>query len=83
LADGEELQAVEDSGAIVDDTADRRVEYVPIGSCKLTSSRAGRMSPGGGISTCSLARNTSVPNTRRIGWAKLDAVYCVAMLGSG
>ena len=32
---------------------------------------------------CSRAWNTTVPNTRRIGWAKLSAVYCVAGLGSG
>ena len=35
------------------------------------------------MSTCSRARKTSVPNTRRIGWAKLPAVYCVAGLGIG
>ena len=33
--------------------------------------------------TSSLARNTTVPNTRRIGCEKLPAVYCVAGLGSG
>jgi hypothetical protein len=31
----------------------------------------------------SRARNTMVPNTRRIGWAKLIAEYCVAGLASG
>ena len=36
-----------------------------------------RVSPGGGMSTSSRARNTSVPNTRRIGCAKLPAVYWV------
>ena len=35
------------------------------------------MAPGAGISTCSLARNKSGPNTRRIGWEKLPAVYCI------
>ena len=35
------------------------------------------------MSTSSRARNTTVPNTRRIGWAKLPAVYWVAGLGSG
>ena len=45
--------------------------------------RAGSRLPGGGISTVSVARKTSVPNTRRIGCAKLPAVYCVAGLASG
>ena len=40
--------------------------------------RAGAMSPGGGIVTVSRARNTRVPNTRRIGWAKLAPEYCAA-----
>ena len=31
----------------------------------------------------SRAPKTTVPNTRRIGWAKLPAVYCVRGLGSG
>src|SRR5436309_1911834 len=35
------------------------------------------------MSTDSDARNTTAPNTRRIGWAKLSAVYCVAGLASG
>ena len=35
------------------------------------------------MSTSSRARNASVPNTRRIGWAKLPAVYWVRGLGSG
>src|SRR6476620_11895882 len=35
------------------------------------------------MSTRSDARNTTAPHTRRIGWAKLSAVYCVAGLGSG
>ena len=39
------------------------------------SIRAGAVSPGSGIVTVSCARNTTVPNTRRIGWAKLPAVY--------
>ena len=47
------------------------------------SKRAARIEPGGGISTESCARNTTVPNTRRIGWAKDEAVYCVAGLKSG
>ena len=33
---------------------------------------------GGGISPISRARKTRLPNTRRIGCAKLPAVYCVA-----
>ena len=41
----------------------------------LCSMLAARMSPGGGMSTASRARNTTVPNTRRIGWAKLAAEY--------
>jgi hypothetical protein len=41
------------------------------------------MSPGGGISIRSRAWKTSVPNTRRIGWAKLEADYCVRGEGSG
>src|SRR5258708_35395217 len=45
-------------------------------------SRAGLISPGGGISTWSRAWNTSVPNTRRIGCAKLPAEYCAAGVGS-
>src|ERR1700683_4419723 len=45
--------------------------------------RAGDMSPGGGIVTVSPAPNTRAPNTRRIGCAKLSAVYCVAGRGSG
>ena len=36
-----------------------------------------------GISAVSRAWNTVVPNTRRIGCAKLIAVYCVAGLASG
>ena len=35
------------------------------------------------MSTVSLDRNTTVPNTRRIGWAKLAAVYWLAGVGSG
>ena len=45
--------------------------------------RGPRASPGGGISTRSRARNTTSPNTRRIGCAKLSAVYCVCGLESG
>ena len=48
-----------------------------IGSRMCFSMRAGAMSPGGGIVTVSRAANSAVPNTRRIGWAKLAAVYCV------
>jgi hypothetical protein len=33
--------------------------------------------------TSSRARNTTVPNTRRMGCVKLPAVYCVAGLASG
>src|SRR5271156_4720670 len=44
---------------------------------------AGRLSPGAGISTVSLDRNTTVANTLRIGWAKLTAVYWLAGVGSG
>src|SRR5690348_3645265 len=37
---------------------------------------AGRVSPGGGISTCSCAAKVTVANTRRIGCARLVAEYC-------
>src|SRR5690348_14413383 len=33
--------------------------------------------------TCSRARKTTVPKTRRIGWAKLPAVYCRKGLALG
>ena len=49
----------------------------------MTMRRAGRVSPGGGMSTRSEALNTTSPNTRRMGWAKLSAVYWVAGLASG
>src|SRR5258708_39513803 len=52
-------------------------------SCRRTCSRAGRGSPGGGMSISSRARNTAVPNTRRIGCAKLPAVYWVTGVASG
>ena len=42
-----------------------------------------RAEPGGGMWTSSVARNTTLPNTRRIGCEKLPAVYCVAGLASG
>ncbi len=84
LADGQELQAIETIGGKADAGGERRVERVPDQIVQMsTVSRAGRVSPGGGISTCSRARNTTVPKTRRIGCAKLMAVYCVAGLASG
>ena len=84
LADGQELQTIEPVGGNADAGDDRRIERIPDRDrAARPSSRAGRMSPGGGMSTCSRARNTIVPNTRRIGCAKLLAVYCVAGLASG
>ena len=44
---------------------------------------AARLSPGAGMSTVSLAWNSTVPNTRRSGWAKLAAEYWLAGVGSG
>ena len=52
-------------------------------SRRMTVRRAGRLSPGPGMSTRSEALNTTSPNTRRIGWAKLSAVYWVAGSASG
>ena len=42
-----------------------------------------RVCPGGGMWTSSRAWNAKLPNTRRIGWAKLPAVYWVIGLASG
>ena len=71
-------------GGEADAAGDRRVERVPDEVAQLDRRAApAAASPGGGISTCSRARKTSVPKTRRIGCAKLPAVYCVAGLGSG
>ena len=83
-ANRQELHPVEDVGG------DRRRLW-PIGtyrtshtrSRRWTCIRAGRGSPGGGMWISSRARNTRLPNTRRIGCAKLPAVYCVAGLASG
>src|SRR5258708_656065 len=52
-------------------------------SCNRTRNCAARVSPGAGTSTSSRARNTTVPNTFRIGCEKLPAVYGVAGLASG
>src|SRR5260370_40577622 len=41
------------------------------------------MSPGGGMTTVSCAAKAAAPYTRRSGWAKLEAVYCVAGDGAG
>src|SRR3546814_1439537 len=40
-----------------------------------TVRRAASRLPGGGIATCSRAWKTNVPKTRRMGCAKLPAVY--------
>ncbi len=44
---------------------------------------AGRLSPGGGMSTTSFERNSTVPKTRRIGCSKLAAEYWLSGVGSG
>ena len=49
----------------------------------VTAWPAGRLSPGSGMSTRSVACSTEVANTRRIGWAKLPAEYCVNGLAFG
>src|SRR5258708_32007665 len=54
-----------------------------MGSWTTPVSRAGAISAGAGISTLSGAPSSDAPNTRRIGWAKLPAVYWVIGLGSG
>src|SRR5690242_2658058 len=48
-----------------------------------TWKRPARIAPGSGMSICSLTRNTEAPNTRRIGIAKLELVYCAAGDASG
>ena len=48
-----------------------------------TWKRAAPTLPGGGMWTSSRARNTTVPNTLRIGCEKLPAVYCVTGVASG
>ena len=86
VADGEKLQAVQLFGGDGSTAArDRRVERVPDQVAKL----APRAAPAAHVARrrhvdASRARGTaSVPNTRRIGWAKLDALYCVRGRGSG
>ncbi len=52
LADGQELQAIEPVGGETDAGGDRRIERIPDRDRAMsTVSRAGRVSPGGGIST--------------------------------
>ena len=83
MADAERLERVEAVGDELDGAGDGVVERIPDEIAEPYGEARGPASPGGGMSTCSLARKTSVPNTRRIGWAKLDAVYCVSGYGSG
>ncbi len=54
-----------------------------IRSLSLSSRRAGRVSPGRGMSIRSSTTKASRPNTRRIGWLKLSPLYCVVGAGSG
>ena len=78
LPDGQELQVIEPVRGEIDAARRPARRACPRRDrAWSTVSRAGRMSPGGGISTCSRARNTTLPNTRRIGWAKLSALYWV------
>ena len=83
LADGQELQTIEPVGGNADADRDRRVERVPDWIVQFTTSRAGTCRRAAACRRVSRAPNTTVPNTRRIGWAKLMAVYCVAGLGIG
>src|SRR5258708_732448 len=54
-----------------------------IGSWITPVNRAGAISPGAGIAPPARAPSSDAPTTRRIGWAKLLAVYWVIGLGSG